>query len=687
MGYNTQKPPWKLIEASSCAVTNSNQTASERVRNMNGRTTTTTTTKTYYWKVCAIFFFVVTILQRLRYTTEYDTYRSLHNADSVQEKPKTPDNSIALIEQQQEEVEILALSLLQQEEEEEAEDGFSINGTTTSRDRSGSRGDRRSSSNSSTGTTCKGFVTYPFPDHHSGLPYLSDAFASHDATKTTFVGITRGKCDEQWKTADSFGSYTETEYHRFLCVYHDASSSTTINSGGIREMVLNSNDHFTSTNNNHNNSSSHHQDRIYVLSDYVYSGVPHDDVYMIQCMIPEQFRHHIKIGQTTTNLYVDIYSLEDLEASKYVDEDYYNKVVRQNTSSIVLDNGPRIQNIPLCHPASVYENGNSSKNKNKKTHKLLYQPDQYKLVAYAPIKSYYDTHSRLDNINTTLWSSYERIPEWIEYHYEQQLFDHFIIYDNDPEPNGPIYRKLVPYINIGIVSYLHYPLKNCMSLIEERRMDAAQITGSMSALHRLGYTSKYFAYLDGDEFFVPIKKELYDGVNNTSTRRKNNNNNSNNNNKTKSSSTTMSVLALADSIFKRRKQLDYISWTPSVMSPCNNTQVTGGGPITSKWNCRTTWNYADVKLIVRTETVFYFCIHYAVLTNWGTKPIGYNLNDQKEGFLAHFRVEDDPEGQNRDTYEGTIRNDETNRIHYFDKFQKTKRQIAARKRTTTIKRT
>lgn len=41
-------------------------------------------------------------------------------------------------------------------------------------------------------SSCTEFRKYPFPKHHSGLPYLGDVFASHDASIVNFVAIHQG---------------------------------------------------------------------------------------------------------------------------------------------------------------------------------------------------------------------------------------------------------------------------------------------------------------------------------------------------------------------------------------------------------------------------------------------------------------------------------------------------------------
>eukprot|EP00532_Pseudo-nitzschia_australis_P006285 CAMPEP_0168173606 /NCGR_PEP_ID=MMETSP0139_2-20121125/6000_1 /TAXON_ID=44445 /ORGANISM="Pseudo-nitzschia australis, Strain 10249 10 AB" /LENGTH=484 /DNA_ID=CAMNT_0008091581 /DNA_START=284 /DNA_END=1735 /DNA_ORIENTATION=+ len=447
-------------------------------------------------------------------------------------------------------------------------------------------------------SSCTGYREYPFPEHHTGLPYLADAFASFDSKTVTFVGINRGKCEEEWKTADSFATFKEAEYHRFVCVFHTGN---------------------TADNNN--------DDRVYVLSAFVESTWPHDPIYLIQCQLPQQFRHLIRAGQTTTELHVDVLSMDDMEQDKEGAWGNHRRrgplSANSNSSgtSAVVDDLPSIPNVPVCHPASAHSTHDRNKN---------LEPNQFELIGYLPVTSSYALDSRKGNEKSTIWSSVHRIPEWIDYH-KRQGFDHFVVYDNDKEPHGPIETILKEHIDSGLVSYRWFPLVNCMSAVEDRRMDTAQIAGSMAALHRIGYATKYLSYHDGDEYFVPLSSGK-------SNKRK-------------------TVARMARGIFESKPSVDAIEWVPTVMAPCNGTTVKAGGSVLRKWKCLTDQHYADVKLIVRTATIFYFCIHYPTVTVTGGKPEVYRFDDKTEGYLAHYRAEDNPTGSWRDNYSGPVRNE------------------------------
>ncbi|CAB9526137.1 Pfam:DUF23 [Seminavis robusta] len=437
-------------------------------------------------------------------------------------------------------------------------------------------------------SACTSYREYPFPKHHTGLPYLADAFASHNAQYVTFVGINRGKCSEEWKLADSFATFHDPEYHRFMCIFKSGSGS-----------------------------------RTHVLSDFIHSPGSHDPIYLIQCKIPKQFQELILPGQDTTTLHVDLHAMEDMELPKL--GQHHQRLY----NSTEVDLTPAVPDIPICHPAFPAEKKLKTK--------------QFKLVGYLPITSNYALDSRKGEENKTLWSSAHRLPEWIDYH-KSQGFDHFIIYDNDKEPQGPIEQILQPYIASGLVSYRWFPLENCMSQTEHRRMDTAQIAGSLAAFHRLGFTTHYFSYHDGDEYMVPLQ----DGK---------------------------TVAQIAEAAMERDPTLDALEWRPTVMTPCNGTKVQPGGSVLAKWKCLTDEHYADVKLILRVSSMFYFCIHYPVIAVGGRRPNAYRLNDTNEGFLAHYRPENDPGGTRRDEYSGLVLNDYHDEVHYMDHFLQQRQSV------------
>lgn len=84
------------------------------------------------------------------------------------------------------------------------------------------------------------------------------------------------------------------------------------------------------------------------------------------------------------------------------------------------------------------------------------------------------------------------IAEWIEFHILVGV-ERFYIFDNGSTDNTR--NMLQPYIDRGIVIYIDYPGK------------AAQINAYNDALRLAGKNTKWLAFVDADEFIVPVKED------------------------------------------------------------------------------------------------------------------------------------------------------------------------------------
>lgn len=84
------------------------------------------------------------------------------------------------------------------------------------------------------------------------------------------------------------------------------------------------------------------------------------------------------------------------------------------------------------------------------------------------------------------------IREWLEYHLEVGI-SHFYIYDN--ESTAEFKKVLDPYIQKGIVTYTWFP------------GNYVQMKAYDDALSRFKLDTKYMAFIDGDEFIVPMKED------------------------------------------------------------------------------------------------------------------------------------------------------------------------------------
>lgn len=85
--------------------------------------------------------------------------------------------------------------------------------------------------------------------------------------------------------------------------------------------------------------------------------------------------------------------------------------------------------------------------------------------------------------------------EWLDWHIQMGV-EHFYIYDNESDDNTR--QVLQPYIDKGTVSYRLWPNNN----LRARRR---QIAAYDDCITRYRYDSQWIAFIDLDEFIVPIK--------------------------------------------------------------------------------------------------------------------------------------------------------------------------------------
>ena len=464
------------------------------------------------------------------------------------------------------------------------------------------------------------------------LPYLADFFASEDAQWAYFIGVNRAWCSEEYKQTDRWYAQGDTGY-RFMCVFPE---------------------------------------QVHVISEYVQPSTPFDVNYIIKCRIPKQFQFYVQAGQTHTALHVDLHVIDNPELPP---KDAHARAKVSPFPSSVVTETPKLASLPICHPAPhlpqhFQSNDNNYENKNQQQ-----QPEQkrlFNLTAFTRVKSSYLLNHYTYKPNVTDTSSPTRLRDWIDYHHQQQGFDHFIIYDNDEaQDRGAIEEAVRPYVQAGLVTYRWVPFADCYDPKSQSFRAIGQGAAGLSALHRMGYATKYFAHMDVDEFFVPYSRQ--DAVSN------------------KSSAMARTTLDLVDKVFhtkkKSNKTYDVIAFRPTVLQYCNGTRIDnnaeqqqhepgGQHPTNSNANnnmlamrkCLTDQHRSDIKLIMRPDSMFSFFVHYATLTKKWTKPTVYMVNDETEGFLAHYRG-GVPKGKDIEL------NKYTNVSHHMDQFLATRRSI------------
>jgi hypothetical protein len=265
---------------------------------------------------------------------------------------------------------------------------------------------------------------------------------------------------------------------------------------------------------------------------------------------------------------------------------------------------------------------------------------QHNMTAFIRMKSSYALSHRKRGAKKKV-SPLPRLMEWMDYH-RQQGFDHFVIYDNDPEQHGPIETLLEPLVESGLVSYRWFPLGFCYNKHRgNARIQYGQMVASLSALHRYGFASEWYAHMDVDEFFIPLQEDT----------------------------TVLDIVQNTD------PKIDSLSWSPNRMAPCDGTNVTAEESILAKWKCLTGKHFAASKLIMRTDRMLYFMIHYAHLTVDWTQPNLHRMDDKTEGLLAHYRQSETKKWW-RDSYEGPIKNEFKNEVNFMDHFLETRSSLS-----------
>lgn len=97
-------------------------------------------------------------------------------------------------------------------------------------------------------------------------------------------------------------------------------------------------------------------------------------------------------------------------------------------------------------------------------------------------------NERILSIGAIVKNEVPYLEEWIEYHLMLGI-EHFYIYDNNSTDG--LYDFLQYYVDRGIVTYIPYPTFN-------------QMAAYMNACTSFKYATKYIAFIDVDEFLVPV---------------------------------------------------------------------------------------------------------------------------------------------------------------------------------------
>jgi hypothetical protein len=192
------------------------------------------------------------------------------------------------------------------------------------------------------------------------------------------------------------------------------------------------------------------------------------------------------------------------------------------------------------------------------------------------------------------------IREWIEYHIIVGV-EHFYIYDNESSDNLKV--VLQPFVDKGIVTYTFFPGKLKQQLAYN------------DAIKRFRNKSKWIAFIDIDEFIVPLKRDkIVDVINDIS------------------------------STFKKKLFVCLkIHWVMYGYSG-HKTMPRGGGGVLGNY---TRHNGADkqIKSIVNPRTVVKYHIHHGDhlfclkgINEKGVEIEGYFIDDAKRSSVERIRI-------------------------------------------------
>lgn len=472
-----------------------------------------------------------------------------------------------------------------------------------------------------------GFRTFPSPTPESKLPWIFDAFATWDGKHANFVAIHRGQINDVFQEADSsLLSNSSQKEDRFIdCLFFHSSmhNTTTTTIPGILVQ----------------------SDRIHPAG---FGHMPinreNEWTFVITCPIPEQYRPLIVQGQEHTNLHVHLQPHrtrnEPIIAATTTSNVFHATPILASTHGLELklpehaQSLTQIANIPICHATSPTANSS-------KINKL--SPKQFQFMVHTRIKSQYSYSKK----GKPVQDAQDRLHDWIDFHRYQGV-DHFVIYDNDPEDHGPLEGQLQPHMDAGLVTRVWNPMEESYrSFRKNSPTYHVQGATGVAALLRFGFASDYFANLDIDEFFLPVKQQqrVVDIL-----RRE---------------------VPLEPNSTLKKIEWDGMKWHPRVMTYCNGTIL----PPPSQGihrnellkQCLTDQRKSGSKLIFRSDRLSLYHTHNAFLTSDGKRPKLKSLSEHV-GYLAHMRRGVKQNQQAMPSGQVMILNDWRKRVNYLDEY-------------------
>ena len=206
------------------------------------------------------------------------------------------------------------------------------------------------------------------------------------------------------------------------------------------------------------------------------------------------------------------------------------------------------------------------------------------------------------------------IVAWLEYHVRLSLMDHVYLYDDTTIHNATTNRWIrhlcQPYIEAGLLTYIHYPKSDVTCNVGKRHFFTAQHIALNAALRRYESETEWMGHWDVDEFLVLPTHHQTLVANRTTT--------------TTTTTTNTSVeTALWEEWFGSNRY-DEILFPRYSFGPCNNNHNHSGSKeadhenppafalsMDTKSLCYLPGQVQNTKGLFRTQSVHYVFVHHA----------------------------------------------------------------------------
>lgn len=181
---------------------------------------------------------------------------------------------------------------------------------------------------------------------------------------------------------------------------------------------------------------------------------------------------------------------------------------RSNLDLPSFDDSGRWENIPICSPTRYFSNRNQStaikvgqaylpvKNITKKK--------AFQLVACTWTSS---VHNRRGDART-IYDGADRLLEWITFHLLAG-FDHIFVYDNSAANTNVTLEEVTDKFPAELVTRVDWPCKICNNNRPSHNDPgerSSQYGAEASCRSRFGPSTDWMAFMDPDEYFVPMGK-------------------------------------------------------------------------------------------------------------------------------------------------------------------------------------